>query len=231
VTQESKTGPLVELKITGDGSHTLFVLGLNEHYHSVFGAIAESRHIFLEAGFKYVCKYLEKIRILEIGFGTGLNTLLTEIESEFMKCKVDYTAIELNPLNEDIYSKLNYPEFLSFPGSGELFLRIHKLPWNSPAYLTGNFSLFKKNTSLDAYQPDKESFDLVYFDAFGPDVQPEMWTREVFDKMFFSLKKDGVLVTYSSKGLVKRNLSCAGFSIEKLPGPPGKREFLRVVKI
>jgi len=226
-----KPGPSVELKITGDGSHTLFVPGLQEHYHSIFGAIAESRHIFLEAGFNYIYKPFKKISILEIGFGTGLNALLTYCESEVTDCQVKFTTIELNPLNEDIYSRLNYPEFINFSGSHEVFLHLHNLPWNFWNPLTENFSLLKINTSLEAYHPKKEVFDLVYFDAFGPDVQPEMWTEEVFNKMAFGLKKHGVLVTYSTKGTVKRNLKEAGFSLEKLPGPQGKREILRAVKI
>jgi len=229
MTEVVNSGPSVVLKITGDGSHTLFVPGLDENYHSVFGAITESRHIYLEAGFKHVFRPAGKIRILEIGFGTGLNALLTFIESEVLQCQVEYTAIELNPLNEDIYSKLNFPEILNYRDSREFFLRIHKLPWNLLTYLTGNFSLLKINTSLEAYQPANEAFDLIYFDAFGPDVQPEMWTQEVFKKMASGLKKQGVLVTYSTKGIVKRNLKAAGFSIEKLPGPHGKREILRAV--
>jgi tRNA U34 5-methylaminomethyl-2-thiouridine-forming methyltransferase MnmC len=231
VTEVNNSNRQLELKVTGDGSHTLFVPGLNEHYHSVFGAIAESRHIFLDAGFKFVCRTSETIRILEIGFGTGLNAWLTYFESENLMCKVDYTAIELNPLKEDIYSKLNFPEILNKPEYREFFLHLHQLRWNIPVQLSTNFSLLKINTSLESYQPQKDSFDLVYFDAFGPDVQPEMWTIEVFDKIAFGLRKGGVLVTYSTKGKVKRNLSGARFALEKLPGPQGKREILRAIRI
>ncbi|MCK9398873.1 MAG: tRNA (5-methylaminomethyl-2-thiouridine)(34)-methyltransferase MnmD [Bacteroidales bacterium] len=224
-------GSKVEFKITGDGSHTLFVPELGEHYHSVFGAIAESRHIFIDAGFKNINKSIEPVEILEIGFGTGLNALLTCIETETMRCKVKYTTIELNPLQEDIYSLLNFADLITYRDSREIFLRLHQLPWNEWTYLTKHFSLLKINSSLKDYQPAKGTFALVYFDAFGPDVQPEMWTKEVFNKIAFGLKKHGVLVTYSTKGTVKRNLSGAGFSFEKLPGPPGKREFLKAVKI
>jgi tRNA U34 5-methylaminomethyl-2-thiouridine-forming methyltransferase MnmC len=231
VTEGNNSNRQLELKVTGDGSHTLFVPGLNEHFHSVFGAIAESRHIFLDAGFKYICRTSETISILEIGFGTGLNAWLTYIESENLLCKVEYTAIELNPLKEDIYSKLNFPEILDKPESKKSFLHIHELPWNIPVQLSTDFSLHKINTSQESYQPQKDSFDLVYFDAFGPDVQPEMWTKEVFDKMAFGLRRGGVLVTYSTKGSVKRNLLEAGFSLEKLPGPQGKREILRAIRI
>lgn len=221
----------VEIEITGDGSQTLYVPSLGEHYHSVYGAIAESRHVFLEAGFKHLCKPNEKIRILEVGFGTGLNALLTYVESEISGCKVEYSTIELNPLGEDIYSKLNFDEMLNHPGSHEIFLRLHKSSWDEKVNISSNFSLYKIITSLQDYQLDKEAYDLVYFDAFGPDIQPEMWTGKVFDMMAFGLRKNGVLATYSTKGTVKRSLKSAGFSIEKLPGPRGKREILRAVKI
>lgn len=225
------SGPKVEFKITGDGSHTLYVPELGEHYHSVFGAIAESRHIFLDAGFKHINRPFETIEILEIGLGTGLNALLTFIESEAGRCQVKYTTIELNPLKEDIYSLLNYADLLNYRDSWKIFSLLHQSAWNEPVHLTSFFSFYKIKASLQDYQPEKEAFDLVYFDAFGPDVQPEMWTKEVFDKMAFGLKKHGVLVTYSTKGTVKRNLSGAGFSLEKLPGPRGKREILRAIKI
>ncbi len=226
-----KPFPAIELKVTGDGSHTLFVPGLGEHYHSVFGAIAESGHIFVDAGLKHVCRSVKTARILEIGFGTGLNALLTFIESEACKCDMEYTSIELFPLKSDIYSKLNFPGLIRYQGSREIFLQMHELPWNLPHPLSAHFSLHKINLSLMDYQPEKEAFDLVYFDAFGPEVQPEMWTKEVFEKMYSGLKKGGTLVTYSTKGTVKRNLMAAGFSIEKLPGPPGKREILRATRI
>jgi len=225
------SGPGVEFKITGDGSHTLYIPAIGEHYHSVFGAITESRHIFLGAGFKFVKKPFIPVSILEIGFGTGLNAMLTCIEAEVSECKVSYTTIEINPLPAGIYSKLNFADLINYRDSREIFLRLHQSPWNEWTNYGKRFSLFKINTSLQDFQPVKEAFDLIYFDAFGPDIQPEMWTMEVFDKMASGLKKHGVLVTYSTKGVVKRNLKEAGFLIEKLPGPQGKREILRAVKI
>jgi tRNA U34 5-methylaminomethyl-2-thiouridine-forming methyltransferase MnmC len=222
-----KEGKNIEFRISDDGSHTLFVPALNEHYHSVFGAIAESRHIFIEAGFNFVRQSAEKIKILEIGFGTGLNALLTLIESLKDDVVVEYTAIELYPLKEDIYSRLNYPEQLEFQGARQLLLKLHSMPWNEKFNLLKNFSLFKINTALSDYQPENQAFNLIYFDAFGPDVQPEMWTLGIFRKMASCLRAGGVLVTYSTKGTVKRNLIETGFSIEKLPGPLGKREILR----
>lgn len=229
--EEKQHGPKVEIEITGDGSHTLFMPETGEHYHSVYGAIAESRHIFLGAGFKHIYKPNEKMKILEIGFGTGLNALLTCIEAEISGCHVEYSTIELIPLGEDIYSILNFDGLIDHPDSHEIFICLHQSPWNEKAQLSSVFSIHKINISLQEYQPEKETFDLVYFDAFGPGIQPEMWTKEMFEKMALGLRKDGVLVTYSTKGTVKRNLKNAGFSIEKLPGPKGKREILRAKKI
>lgn len=216
----------VELKMTGDGSPTLFVPALNEHYHSVFGAIAESRHIFINAGFNFI-KDKDGINILEIGFGTGLNVFLTWLEVRARKVKVNYTAIEKYLLKPEVYSTLNYPDLTGYSFEKEYFIKMHELSWNSPGEISDGFFLHKIHTSLEEYHPEKDCFDLVYFDAFGPDVQPEMWSLQVFQKMAATLKRGGALVTYSTKGTVKRNLKEAGFSIEKLPGPAGKREVLR----
>ena len=225
------SGLELEFKITGDGSHTLYVPALGEHYHSVFGAIAESRHIFIGAGYKFVKKPRLPVHILEIGFGTGLNALLTCMEAEVSGCRVSYTTLENNPLPAIIYSKLNFADLTDHPDSQDIFLHLHQSPWNEWNNHGKYFSFLKLNTSLQDFKPLKEAFDLVYFDAFGPDVQPEMWTGEVFLKMASGLRKQGVLVTYSAKGSVKRNLKEAGFLIEKLPGPEGKREILRAVRI
>jgi len=226
-----KDGPLVELKVSGDGSHTLHLPGLNEHYHSIFGAITESRHIFIEAGFRQVLKHDNPIRILEIGFGTGLNALLTIPEAEKTGKVVEYTSIERYPLNQSVYLDLNYPSLIDYPGCRSLFLKLHESAWDKHSIITKSFHINKIHSSLDDYIPEKEAFCLVYFDAFGPDIQSEMWTIDVFSKMASALKKDGMLVTYSTKGAVKRNLKEAGFSIVKLPGPKGKREILRAIKL
>jgi tRNA U34 5-methylaminomethyl-2-thiouridine-forming methyltransferase MnmC len=215
------------LQVTSDGSHTIFVPHLNEHYHSVFGAIAESRHIFIEAGLNYISQKIRKINILEIGFGTGLNALLTCMEAERKNLLVNYSSLELYPLNEDVFSRLNYSEQIQYQTVNDIFNKLHHSPWGLEVFFSDHFSLKKMNISLLNYIPVDQYFDLVYFDAFGPDVQPEMWTSEVFKKIASGLKAGGVLVTYSTKGLVKRNLKDAGFIIEKLPGPMGKREILR----
>ena len=225
--EEKKSDDYLEIQTTSDGSHTIFVPGLNEHYHSVFGAISESRHIFIGAGLNFISQKNKKIHILEIGFGTGLNALLTYIESEKNKLSINYSSLELYPLKEELFSKLNYSEQIQFQDVTEIFLKLHNGEWDQEVIISEFFSLKKMNISLLNYIPENQNFDLIYFDAFGPEVQPEMWTLEVFTKMASCLKSGGVMVTYSTKGTVKRNLKEAGFIIEKLPGPLGKREILR----
>ncbi|HNW99522.1 MAG TPA: tRNA (5-methylaminomethyl-2-thiouridine)(34)-methyltransferase MnmD [Bacteroidales bacterium] len=218
----------VELEITEDGSHTLSVPGLKEHYHSVHGAISESQHIFINAGLKHVPENKKTISILEIGFGTGLNALLTFLETSGKKINCNYTSIELYPLDEKIFTSLNYPSLLGIEEN--IFLQLHRCKWNEEIKISEYFSLNKKNISADKIDEASSFFDLVYFDAFAPDIQPEMWTEEIFRKLFECMKTGAVLATYSTKGNVKRILKGVGFAIEKLPGPKGKREILRAVK-
>ena len=225
--EKEKSDQPVELRISGDGSHTIFVPGLNEHYHSTYGAINESRHIFIEAGLNFISQKNNKINILEIDFGTGLNALLTFIEAEKQKIYINFTSLELFPLKEVVYSKLNYAEQIQYLNIKDIFSKLHYCLWEQEVIFSEYFSLRKMNSSLLEYIPGYQHYDLIYFDAFGPDVQPEMWTLDVFKKMASCLKSGGALVTYSTKGTVKRNLKVAGFSIEKLPGPVGKREILR----
>lgn len=220
-------GYSAELKVTGDGSHTLFVPSLNEHYHSVFGAIQESKHIFIDAGLKALPSGMTTIEILEVGFGTGLNALLTCLEAWNSNPKVRYSSVEKWPVSIGMSSLLNFPDQIDTPGARDVFEHIHAAPWDDCVEISNHFSLRKIHADLIDYQPEPARFNLVYFDAFGPDVQPEMWTEDVFAKMFSAMKSGGILVTYSTKGTVKRNLKGAGFTIEKLPGPPGKREMLR----
>jgi tRNA U34 5-methylaminomethyl-2-thiouridine-forming methyltransferase MnmC len=225
--KENRSPYHIELQMTSDGSNTIFVPDLNEHYHSVFGAINESRHIFIEAGLNFISQKIDKIKILEIGFGTGLNALLTYIEAEKKNFFINYSSIELYPLKEDVFSRLNYSEQIQYQDIHDIFLKLHDCAWNQDVFFSDYFSLKKMMTSLEDYIPVNQYLDLIYFDAFGPDVQPEMWTLDVFKKMASCLKNGGILVTYSTKSIVKRNLKEAGFRIEKLPGPVGKREILR----
>jgi len=217
----------VELKITSDGSHTIFLKELNETYHSSHGAIQEAKHIFIEAGLKHK-QQLSEINILEVGFGTGLNTILTLIEEQ--KAPLIYTTIEKFPLNISIIKKLNYSTQLNLTATQEkLFLKLHTCTFKKNYYLTPTFHFFKINVDLVNYQPSTK-FDIVYFDAFSPEKQPELWQQCIFDKIYASMNRNGILVTYCAKGIVKRALITSGFSVEKLPGPPGKREIIRAIK-
>jgi tRNA U34 5-methylaminomethyl-2-thiouridine-forming methyltransferase MnmC len=218
----------LKLEITEDGSHTLAVPDLNEHYHSVHGAINESKHIFIEAGLKYSLPAKEKINILEIGFGTGLNALLTFIELSKVNIPCEYTSIEAYPLEEKIFSQLNYPKLLGAPE--EIFLFLHKSEWDKKVKISPAFELYKIHCKAQEMKLAENNFDVVYFDAFAPDVQPEVWSEEIFKNIFLSMKNNAVLTTYSTKGIVKRILKNIGFKIEKLPGPKGKREILRAIK-
>jgi tRNA U34 5-methylaminomethyl-2-thiouridine-forming methyltransferase MnmC len=219
----------VKLFVTGDGSHTLFVPRLKEHYHSTFGAIRESKHIFIDSGLLYFPDHSE-LNIFEVGFGTGLNTLLTILEAERHTIKVNYLTIEPEPLGEAIYMQLNYPYILGLQSSLQPFKAIHEAPFVKKTFITPGFSLTKMKGKLESNILSPGSFDLVYFDAFSPEVQPELWTEKIFRKLSDGMKSGGILVTYSAKGSVSRALKTAGFKVEKLPGPPGKREFTRAKK-
>ncbi len=220
-----------KLIITEDGSHSLYVPELQESFHSSFGAIQESQCIFIEAGLYPLFEKQADINILEIGLGTGLNALLTCIDSEHKQCKVNYTGIEAFPIEKEIYQQLNFGNFLDSQNAADILLQLHETAWNMESILSPYFTFKKIHAGLeDSFFPDSY-YDLIYFDAFAPDVQPEMWTEKQFDKLYKTLKPRGVLVTYSCKGIVKRTLKALGFTIEKLPGPKGKREFLRAVKL
>ncbi len=216
---------------TDDGSHTLSLPGKDEHYHSTYGALNESRHVFIAAGLREAMKMSsETLSVLEIGFGTGLNALLSYNETKHAARKLRYTAIEAFPLEKEIWEKLNYPEMLQGEESHKIFDKMHRANWDEAIGITPFFELKKLNADLRDFDAPAQSFDLVYFDAFAPDVQPELWTQDIFRKVCQMARPGGILVTYSCKGVVKRALKSAGFSIEKLPGPKGKREMLRARK-
>ena len=212
---------------TSDGSHTIYVPELDEHYHSIHGAIQESNHIFINSGFD-ACK-AEPVRILEIGFGTGLNAFLTFLRAESMNRTVHYTSIEKFPLSIETARELNYHEFAG-QKSREIFLMLHEVEWNHEIMLSDFFTIEKLSDDFTSLKL-KGKYDLVYFDAFGPDKQPEMWTGEMFLKISKATVSGGILVTYSAKGEVKRHLKAANYKVELLPGPPGKRQISRAVKI
>lgn len=210
--------------ISKDGSSTLFAPHFDEHYHSIHGAIQESMHVFIEAGLRALKK--ENIRILEMGLGTGLNAVLTALHKEGRK--IHYTGIEAFPVEDDLLNQLNYPAELG--GEAELiFKQLHTMPWNKAGELIPAFILEKMHTTLEEFASDT-SYDLVYFDAFAPSAQLELWSLEIFQKMFGLMDSAAVLVTYCAKGDVRRAMIAAGFRVEKIPGPPGKREMLRAWK-
>jgi len=214
---------------TDDGSYTLFVPSLNEHYHSTFGAVRESLHIFIGAGLMACDHEAKTLSIFEVGFGTGLNAYLTLLESAKFVPAVHYTAIESDPVDITLISTLNYPELCGDKDAAR-YTGLHDTPWNCEIQVEELFFLHKIHRKIGECELPANEYDLVYFDAFGPDVQPELWTAEIFTKLFNSMKKGGILVTYSVKGTVKRALKSTGFTLEKLPGPPGKREILRATK-
>jgi len=215
---------------TADGSHTLYVPELNEHYHSTNGALQESLHVFIEAGFRYVCKSMLRrpLHLLEVGFGTGLNALLTLLEAEKKHVEIYYETVEKYPLPPETIEQLNYGRLLP-ENSAPLFYAIHRAAWGKETPLESWGTLCKKQVDLRDYQPGK-TFDLIYFDAFAPTAQPTLWTQEIFRKLHAALSDGGVLVTYSSKGSVKQALRAAGFCVERLPGAAGKRHMLRAAK-
>jgi tRNA U34 5-methylaminomethyl-2-thiouridine-forming methyltransferase MnmC len=216
-----------ELIITSDGSHSIYIPELDEHYHSIHGAVQESTFIFIKNGLEYCMA--DPISVLEVGFGTGLNALLTAVSSMEGTREVCYTSIEKYPLGEKIIGSLNHYKFAGQNGK-EIFQKIHSSPWDTQVNICKNFDLKKIKTDLTKEQLSGR-YDLIYFDAFGPDKQPEMWTEKIFAGISSVTGKNGVLVTYSAKGEVKRSLRACGFEVTLLPGPPGKRQMIRAVKI
>jgi tRNA U34 5-methylaminomethyl-2-thiouridine-forming methyltransferase MnmC len=218
--------------VTRDGSHSIEIPALQVSYHSVHGAIQESLHVFIQAGLRYWLQQhpnTDSCTIFEMGFGTGLNALLTVIETATLPKNITYYAVEAFPLEVSITEKLNYCEALEQPGYTAAFNKLHQSEWNTPVVMANNFTLNKLHTTLDNVVIDRP-IDCIYYDAFAPAAQPELWTEAVFKQLYDLLAPQGILVTYCSKGDVRRALLAAGFTVEKIPGPPRKREMLRAVK-
>ena len=215
----------LELYLTDDGSHSLRRTDLNETFHSRHGAIQESLYVFIKEGLG-AFESKDSLHILEVGFGTGLNAWLTGLYQPESQT-VFYTAFETKPLPTEVIAQLNYPQCLG--QDRILFEHLHALPWNKFQAISPFFNLQKRQESLEKLTAVSE-FDLVYFDAFAPDIQPELWTEERFKQVFSAMKPKGLLVTYCAKSLVQRALKNVGFLVEKRPGPPGKREMIRAWK-
>ena len=223
-----KKFPVLQLEATADGSHTLFVPELKEHYHSVNGAIQESTHIFIRAGLQQL-PLRNKIRILEVGFGTGLNALLTLLYAQEQEACIHYTSLELYPLPLTVTGQLNYPQQLETPNAALFFKQLHLAPWNEESRVTPYFTLLKKKTDFTSCV-FSEKYDLIFFDAFAPEKQEEMWQQELFDRLFRATNEGGILTTYCAKGEVRRMLQRSGYTVNRLPGPPGKRQMIQAVR-
>lgn len=219
---------LRKIIVTSDGSQTIFVEDLDETYHSIHGAIQEANHVFIDKGLR-LFESGEKVKILEVGFGTGLNALLTWMHAKEINLDIDYIGIEAFPVEDELIASINYYNQLE-SGAEERFKKLHDVNWGSEMKLDGQFTITKVEQKLENFVGIENSIDLIYFDAFGPNAQSELWSLEILKKMYRLLKVKGVFVTYCAKGQVKRDLKSAGFEIEALPGPPGKREMTRAVK-
>jgi tRNA U34 5-methylaminomethyl-2-thiouridine-forming methyltransferase MnmC len=215
--------------LTQDGSHTIAIPELQVTYHSTFGAVQESKHVFIEAGLTPLLQSHNHIHILEVGFGTGLNALLSLGETEKTGSTIAYTAIEPFPLTKEEVQALNYCDQLLRPDLKMYFQQMHACGWEKEEPVTSRFSIYKTMSPLQVYSLEHKQ-QLIFFDAFAPTAQPELWNRAVFDQLYQLLDPGGMLVTYCSKGSVRRTMQSAGFTIEKLPGPPGKREMIRAMK-
>lgn len=222
------------IQLTEDGSHTVSIPSMNVTYHSKHGAVQESMHVFIQSGLHYFIQHdissaNECINIFEVGFGTGLNALLSLEQAILLNKKIHYQTIEAFPLSTEETSLLNYSSLLN-TDLQQSFIAMHECIWNTIFQLHPLFSFEKRQTLLQQFETQQQ-FHIIYFDAFDPAAQPELWTEHIFKKMFHMLFENGILVTYCSKGAVQRAMKAAGFSIEKLKGPPGKREIIRATKI
>ena len=218
-----------EIELTADGSHTLFIPELDEHYHSVNGAKQESTHVFIRTGLHTISK--QKITVFEVGFGTGLNAFLTLLDARSSGREIHYLTLEAYPLSASITDKLNYSANCQ-EDEKSLFTELHKVEWRKEIKITPSFCLTKLEADFTSFDFSliKDPVDLIYFDAFAPDKQPDMWSQYIFDQLYKLTAEKGILVTYCAKGAVRRMMQQAGYTVERLPGPPGKREMLRAVK-
>ncbi|PQB07957.1 SAM-dependent methyltransferase [Polaribacter filamentus] len=224
-----------EILLTSDGSTTIHLPDWNEQYHSKHGAIQEAYHVFIKSGFELFCdsdeneNTQESISILEIGFGTGLNAFITFLEGIKNHKKIEYVGVEAYPVVSNEVEKLNYVSELKATEHKAIFDKMHAVAWDEKHQISTDFMLTKRKQFFEEIE-DENKFNLIYFDAFGATNQPELWTETIFLKMYKALKENGVLVTYAAKGSVRRAMQTVGFTVERLAGPPGKREMLRATK-
>ena len=216
-----------EILITQDGSTTIHLPDWNENYHSKHGAIQEAQHVFIKNGLSLFEN--REVSILEIGFGTGLNAFITFLEAKKLNQKIDYYGIEAYPVIAAEFLQMNYVTALNAENNKAIFKKMHESDWEQKIILNDDFCLTKRKQFFDEIV-DENKYDLIYFDAFGYRVQPELWSTEIFQKMYNSLTNNSYLVTYAARGVVKRSLIEVGFTVEKLEGPPGKREMFRAFK-
>ena len=216
-----------EIIQTLDGSTTIHLKKWDECYHSKHGAIQEAQHVFIKNGLSLFPN--QSVSILEIGFGTGLNAFISFLESSKLNQSINYVGVEAYPVNATEVLAMNYVDELNAKSQKEVFEKMHESKWNEKIELTAEFELTKRKQFFDEID-DIEQFDLIYFDAFGYRVQPELWSTAIFQKMYTALRPGGKLVTYAARGVVKRSMMEVGFTVEKLPGPPGKREMFRASK-
>ncbi len=222
----------MELILTEDGSHSIYLKELNETYHSRHGAIQESRHVFLKNGLMHYVQSTQKkyIHIFEIGLGSGLNVLLTSIEAKKLKYFIHYTAIEPFPIPPSIYNQLNYHSILMNDNSGKTLKTMHEAKTDIEIQVNEFFILHKKHKSFEECDTIEKRYDIIYYDAFAPNKQPAIWEVNLLAKAYDMLMLNGMLVTYCSQGNFKRNLRNLGFRVETLKGPPGKKEMVRAIK-
>lgn len=216
-----------EIIVTSDGSKTIYLPELDETYHSSHGAVQEAKHVFIQNGLDAFAD--KDIAVFEMGFGTGLNALLSFIQAEKNTTSIHYTGIEAYPVATDIALQMDYCQLVGEEHSAK-FEQLHTVNWNEKIQLSDQFSFKKVHQKIEDYTPELDSFDIVFYDAFGPRAQETMWAPAILQKMYDMLKDGGFLVTYCAKGQVKRDLKALGFEIEALPGPPGKREMTRAWK-
>lgn len=213
----------MKLSRTNDNSHTVISSIWNEAYHSRFGAWTESQYVFIKYGLLQVLNIDRTTRVFEMGFGTGLNAYLTALHASKFSSPIHYSTVELFPLEEELWKNLNYAEFGDYK-SASLFNNIHASDWEIEIPVSEYFTIYKMKGKIEEIELKPESFDLIYFDAFAPNAQPELWEIPIFQKMIDALMPGGLLTTYCAKGQVKRNMKAVGFDVETVPGPPGKRE-------